>query len=422
MLPNFVIIAVSVILFAPYTSTSSEHYEVTWWAKHVVPDYYTAGRLSGRQMMHAADAGFNSIFGNYNHTEEEKFGDEELPTTYVCKQIADRLGMEFDIFPPEIWWSTREGVEYFVQKMDAMKQPTLVYCDTAYSATAIVLLGLMYKTQKDPSFKPKIYSDEFYRIGQAHGFDFDADECLNELVSSITGEPEVKLRTDPSNKLIFWRDYWYAKYISSDWFSAGKIRDKHVSAIVSGGYKAIVNVRNKRANLLNAADMYRESHNKDSDGRMSEIHMDPSQPDEYTCISLTSENQQQCDNPDGCTANLDHSGQIEMGVYNGGRGKVIPYYHIQTDDVTGELFYQYVDKLEEASSHGSVIVHCDSGRRGTAWALLAEGYFNCKNSTWALQQASYMGYRFTEDDDEYRAFIGVLDSANPNCGHQCSLP
>nr|XP_006817840.1 PREDICTED: uncharacterized protein LOC102810311 [Saccoglossus kowalevskii] len=398
----------------------------TWWAKHVTKDFYSSARLTSRQVKYASEVGFNSIFGLAVFNEVDYIGEEELPTTNVIKQIADGLAeIEYEILPQVLDWRTLESVEYFVNKMEEMTQPTLVHCVTAYSATATVLLGLLYKTQQDPNFEPKLYSDGFYHIGRAHGFDYDMDQDLMELVSLITGEPEVDLRTEPTNELIDWRSYWYAKYVSTDWWAAGQINDLHFSAVIDGGYQAIVNARKglttynnpsqEEVTLLNIMDNTGTYTNggRQSEERLLETRLDPNKPNEY--ISFTSDKNYEDQHPDEYGDHIGYNEQFEMQAWNGSHGIVVPYFHIPTDDVTAEIFYQYEDMLMEASTHGSVIVHCRSGYRATAWALLAEGYSTCKNSTWALQQASYMGYRFTEDDSEYQALIDVLDSTNPNC-------
>ncbi|XP_070544205.1 uncharacterized protein [Ptychodera flava] len=394
----------------------------TWWTKQVYSThYYTTGRLSEREVKYAGEAGFKSVFGVTNHTTPGRIGDEPVPTTDEIKQIATELaGLDFDIFPPEITtYKSMEAIEYFTAAVNDLPKPMLVYCTGSYMSTGTVLLYFLHMTQNEPSFEPKIYTEQFFQIGRAMGHDFDMEEDLIELVSEITGEPPIELRKEPNNEVEYYYLYWHAKFVSSDWFVAGQIREGHISAALDGGYKAIVNNRlgvtsppdetpsQEEVTLLNIKDYtgtYLEG-GRQSPDRLLETRLDPDKPNEY--ISPESETNFEDRNPGEFG---DDIGQNEDDEREAMQASALPYLHMPFIQITAEIFYDYVDELEAASQHGPVIVHCWVGYRATLVALLAEGYFNCRDSDWAMTQAGLMGYHYGEGSDEHKVLQEVLDS------------
>ncbi|XP_070545653.1 uncharacterized protein [Ptychodera flava] len=396
----------------------------TWWTKRVYSThFYTTGRLSEREIKYAGEAGFKSVFGVTNHTTAGYIGDEPVPTTDEIKQIATELaGLDFDIFPPEITtYKSMKAIEYFRTAVNDLPKPMLVYCTGSYTSTGTVLLYFLYMTQNEPSFEPKIYTDEFFQIGRAMGHDFDMEEDLIELVSEITGEPPIELRTEPNNEVEYYYLYWHAKFVSSDWFVAGQIRKSHILAALDGGYKAIVNNRRgvtsppyetpsqEEVTLLNIKDdtgTYEEG-GRQSPKRLLETRIDPDKPNEY--ISPDSEINFEDRNPGEFG---DEIGYNEANEQEAMQASTLPYLHMPftTSQLRADLFYSYVDELEALSRHGPVIVHCRTGYRGALVALLAEGYFNCRDSDWAMTQAGLMGYHYVEGSHEHKVLQDVLDS------------
>ncbi|XP_077999410.1 uncharacterized protein LOC144452231 [Glandiceps talaboti] len=414
-------------------STSGEDYLTAkpkaWWTKHVTLDFYTAGRLSAREVKYAAEVGFQSVFAVFNHTTPGSMGNEPLPTTDAIKYIATHLTdiKEFDIFPATIQsWRSMEAVLYFANAVTEMPKPTLVYCTASYSATATVLLYFLYMTQHDETFKPKFHSDDFFRVGRGHGHDYDMDEGLIELVSEITGEPPVELRLVPNNKLTTWATFWHAKFVSSDWFCAGQMRKTHIPATDVAGFKVIANTRlgltssshdtpsQEEVTLLNIKDYtgtYKHG-GRQKLPRLLKTRIDPKKPNEY--ISSTSRKNFEARNPGEFGDDIGYNEKLERDAVD---GSVLYYVHLPVAKTTAKLFFEYVDDLKKASEHGPVLLHSGYGGHTSAyWALLAEGYMNCLDTEWALTQADILGYYFTSD--EVQVFREVFDSPRKECAEK----
>ena len=61
----------------------------TWWAKRITDDFYTAGRITEREVKYAIEAGFKTIVTNFNFTTSGDYGGEPLPTTDEMAAIID---------------------------------------------------------------------------------------------------------------------------------------------------------------------------------------------------------------------------------------------------------------------------------------------------------------------------------------------
>ncbi|XP_006820173.1 uncharacterized protein LOC102805735 [Saccoglossus kowalevskii] len=422
---SFVIFRLLFSLLVPVYGLNPEFAEVkTWWSKQITTDYYTAGRLSTRQVKYAGEVGFKSLFAVVNHTTPGHMGTEALPITSKIKTTALQFAeVDFDILPMSNWRSMN-AVLYFNEMAQTMTKPLLVYCTAAYSSTAIVLLNLLYMTKQDPRFEPKVHADDFFRIARVHGFDFDMDVELIELVSHITGETPIKLRPKPNNKLANWGTYWHSKFVSSDWFAAGQMREGHLPAIIDAGFNAVINIRRgltqpplnipsqEEVTLLNIEDFtgtYKRG-GRQNVTRLLETRLDPDKPNKY--ITPTSEINYELRNEGEFGDDIGYNEEIERDTY----AEInISYFHLPVAHTTADLFYQYLDAFRIAAEMGHVLVHCRSGYRAAVWTLLAEGYFNCRSSDWALKQAGIMGYHFTRDSDTYGVFTEVLDSDREEC-------
>ena len=197
-----------------------------WWAKEITPDFHIAGRPTARQIKYASEGGFKSILSLYIYEDNDpgNFGGEYLPTTSEVEAMARSIGLGYKslIDKDSDWW-TPELVRNFANSIEDLPRPILLYGNRGHSIAFVTLMHMASLTKNDPGFKPRITSENFYRIAAAMGLDFTTDK-LTAAVAEITGEPVVTDPPKPDVTLANWRDWWLAHPVHKNWFAAGQLR------------------------------------------------------------------------------------------------------------------------------------------------------------------------------------------------------
>ena len=192
-LKAWIFLAFTLILTQAQHSQFDSDYPLpkTWWAKKIADDFYTAGRLSARQVKYAIEDGFKTIVGNFNYTEHGDYGGEVLPTTKEIERIIK-------LAPPTVFvggvsgqrngpWAKIDNIYAFSDLIKNKPKPILFYSDSAYSSTFITLCHLAVESKKNLRFNPRVNSTTFYQIAARHGFDYSSESNLRRLVSQVSG-------------------------------------------------------------------------------------------------------------------------------------------------------------------------------------------------------------------------------------------
>ncbi|CAH1799839.1 unnamed protein product [Owenia fusiformis] len=405
-----------------------------WWARRITKDFYTAGRLTARQIKYAHEVGFRSIVSTFNFTESETLGDEHLPSAKEYVDIAQECcGMPYKaIFLPGEGVpdaSRIEVIQRFWNVMQEFPKPVLFHCKIAFTASFVLLAHLANMTRHDNAFNPQIKSADIYRIGAEIGNDYTA-EHFRKTIAEITGEPEIENPQVPDAQPLLWRYHgWFIKPILNNWFFAGQSHYTHLELHKGGGFKSIVNLRSgisyltdkdnneindatENVNLININD-YEVINNVPNDRqsleRLANNRVFPEKPSSYLC--------------DSCQDNFESSNALEYGDeygYNEQKEREavtkagLDYYHLPVDNAARlkvDTFWKYKDSLMEAGNKGPVIIHSGSGHRAVVFGILAAGYQYGKDSAWALQRAHSIGHFYTAEinPDVIQIFKSVLD-------------
>ena len=426
-------------LYAAEGTTDDFPQAKTWWAKKITDDIYVAGRLTEREVKYAVEGGFKTIMANFNFTERGDYGGEPLPTT------DEMAAMIIDLSPEATFggvvvldspWASVRNVEHFNEMMATASRPVLLHCGVAFSSTFMVLGHFAIESRKDSNFRPKVTSKEFYDIAARHGFDFSADK-FKGVIANLTGEPIEPNPTKPHQKHPQdTSDYWHAVYLHKNMYIAGQVLTSQISAISSVGFKSIVNTRRgvvtrvgmqevpsqEEVNLLNInpnTGVYSNG-GRQSNGRLLATRVVTNRANAW--ISLNSTVNYESRNPLEYGDNIGYNENSEKSGIEAGQ---IEYHLMPIDDA-----WEWADRRESlmaASQKGPVLFHSENGTRAAVLGLLAAGWENNMNSTWALERASEIGFNFNEQNANttVQLFKSILDMPRPpSSGHviKASLP
>ncbi|XP_077997484.1 uncharacterized protein LOC144450696 [Glandiceps talaboti] len=401
-----------------------------WWTKRVTREFYTAGRLSTRQMKYAAETGFKSIVSLINTDTSGRFGEEYLPGTGESRHLAEKvLGVKFHATPTDLDWWTVDALKEFSAVTKGLPKPILVFCNDTYVSTLTVLIHVS-KTET-PSGKDT--ANHIFRLGRAMGHEYETDDRVTSLVSTITGQRLDEKAAKPSGDLPDWKKYWPAKYVSSTFFDAGQIWRSHIPRIREAGFKAVVNMRRgltlpdsdtpsqEEVTLINIPDGT-ETYFKGERQfilRLLETQKDPNKTTDYiypgSPWTVELQNDEEFGDKVGYNEEIERSAFEEAGIR---------YYHISAPYPCGqecvEIFHANKDRLVDiARQHGPVLMHCTIGYRTGFFSLLMEAYMSCRDFDWLIGQAHVIGYDF---DSEYTKsdYVALRDAlAAPR--HHCQL-
>ncbi|CAH1783486.1 unnamed protein product [Owenia fusiformis] len=275
----------------------------TWWAKRIANDFYTAGRISARQIKYAQEDGFKSIISVINFTEPLTNGLEEFPTSTDCQEIAKNAGIRYEVVVPPSgnWKQDLEFVRLFTILADSLPKPLLVHCGVSYAATFSLLNYFANKYRNDSTFTPKVDGKTFFEIASMHGMNYNEPE-FKQTVSLVTGEDisgNVAVPDIPMGQ--WWWPTWQIKPVYKNMFVAGQIHFTSLAGLNSTGFKSLINHRRgvtlspndptpsqEEASLLNIRDQtgtYAEG-GRQNITRLLATRIDPSRPNTY--ISNTS--------------------------------------------------------------------------------------------------------------------------------------
>ncbi|XP_077997766.1 uncharacterized protein LOC144450893 [Glandiceps talaboti] len=398
-----------------------------WWTKRVTREFYTAGRLSSRQMKYAAETGFKSIVSLINTDAPGRFGEEYLPDTGEARHLAEQvLRVKFYATPSDLNWWTVDALEEFSAVTKGLPKPILVFCNDTYVSTLAVLIHVS-KTET-PSGKDA--ANYIFRLGRAMGHEYETDDRVTSLVSTITGQRLDEKAAEPSGDLPDWKKYWPAKYVSSTFFDAGQIWRSHIPRIKEAGFKAVVNMR-KGLTMPNSAPSQEEVtliNVQDDTGsyakggrqfilRLLETQKDPNKTTDYiypgSPWTVELQNDEEFGDKVGYNVNLEKVEVEKAGL---------KYYHIPAPVPCAQgcldIFHANKERLMEiAKQHGPVLMHCTLGYRTGFFSLLMEAYTSCRDFDWLVDQAHVIGYDFDPESTpfDYAALKEAVASPRPHC-------
>ncbi|KAJ8302208.1 hypothetical protein KUTeg_021195 [Tegillarca granosa] len=403
-----------------------------WWAKEITPDFHIAGRLSERQLKYATEGGFNSVVSLFTYEDTCDFGRENLPTTQEAFELATKLGLQYEaILGPWDEWASVKAVELLSQVLPKLKRPVLLHCDRGYTITFVTLMYMANLTRHDPTYTPKINSENFYNITAAMGLDFTMDNT-KDVVSEITGEPVVEDPIKPNAEPEEWRDYWVAHSVYKNWYTAGQIRKAHLRVLRDAGFKSVVNMRlgmthngeksQETVTLLNIKDGT-PTYGDDKYGprqdpeTLKTLVLDPNKPNDY--ISEDSPVNYESKNAGEYGDAVGYNEELEKKSFK--KSLKLDYYHMPIDpegEFSAELFEQYKDKLLEIGKKGPVLLHCASGKRVAYIAVLAAALEHDKDLTWALKRIRELGFYVSDTHrkdvyDMYTAYLSNKSKKTP---------
>ncbi|XP_070570278.1 uncharacterized protein [Ptychodera flava] len=381
-----------------------------WWTKRITPDFFTAGRLSERQIKYAAEAGFKSIVSVFDTNAPAWIGHEYLPSTSEIQQMAnDLVKVRFHVLDVVDDKLDLKSIDEFANVEEGLPKPVLVFCNDTYTSTFIVLLHLARSKKLAP--KDGEQSKEFYRIGNAMGHQFDSDASVVHLVSTATGESPVSIVTKSPGELAKWREYWPAKFVSPTFFDAGQVWRSHIPMIKSAGFGAVINMRQGKTSIISGQPSQEEvtllnipagtqpyfKGNRQFILRLLETRIDPNKSKGY--ISPNSPWNVELQNENEFGDEVGYNEELERQAF---REAGIPYYHIPAPYPCGtdciRIFHTQRDKIAEiAKQYGRVLMHCKIGYRTGFFSLLMEAYVSCRDYDWLMGQAHIMGYDFDSD-------------------------
>ncbi len=216
----------------------------TWWAKHVTDDIYTAGRLTETQVKYAMEAGFNSMVVLWQETQEDKIGEEVLPTTSQEESIIANISeptriKQFELVTEDKTnWMTNATLKIFSNLTATLPKPILFHCDNSYQSSFLALLSLL--DQGDLNI------DSFYTKASALGFDYFKDPTLQPFIQSIYGNTTIdgdKIDHPDLSIPDWYNKYWLLKPASKEWYSAGQIQSNYLAMIDTFGFVTYINGR-----------------------------------------------------------------------------------------------------------------------------------------------------------------------------------
>ncbi|KAL8589356.1 hypothetical protein ACOMHN_021508 [Nucella lapillus] len=383
-----------------------------WWAKEITPDFHVAGQLTERQIKYAADAGFKSILSLFTYPDDEPrqtFGGDSMPDTAEAKKIAEEIaGLKFvNLLDPMDEWAGVEAVEKMTRVLRDLPKPVLMHCDRGYTITFVTLMYLANQTRHDPTFTPRITSQDFYNISAAMGLDF-LSRIPQETVSIITGEPVPKDPPRPDTVPEDWMDYWMAHPVHKNWYIAGQITRSHLSVLDEVGFRSVVNLRSgitldgkpnqEEVNLLNIKQKTGSYATEDREPRqwkkrLEETRIDPKRPNHF--ISASSEVNYESRNYEefGDEVGYQDKGE-EVAFYS----SPLDYYHMPVggDGPYGPFLDKHMTQLLKIGETGPVLVHCASAQRTSYVAVLAAAMQYNKDLDWALRRSRELGFHVTE--------------------------
>ncbi|KAL5014405.1 hypothetical protein ScPMuIL_008675 [Solemya velum] len=397
-----------------------------WWAKELTPDLHVAGRLTERQLMYAADGGFNSIVSLYHYTESKRFGAEYLPDTKEAETIARIAGLRHVTLLDEgdKDWASIEAVDRLTAVIPTLKPPVLLHCNRAYTITFVTLMYMANATRFDPEFEPKIDSDKFYRFTAIMGTDFTMS-FTREVVAEITGEDEVERPIKPNADPYEWYDYWPAHPVYKNWYTAGQIRKGHLPILEHVNF-TVINMRlgvstdgkptKEMVTLRNVRD---DTPTYDSNGnvyRQSPKSLAESviAPRDNRYISSESEVNYESTNRGEFGDEEGFNEDLERAAFD---STCLKYIHLpiaSDGPFTREIFEKYKETFLEAGRRGPVLVHCAVGKRGGFFAVLAAALQYGKDMDWALKRIAELGFEVSpqKHSDVYKLFSAYLNSKN----------
>lgn len=206
------------------------------------------------------------------------------------------------------------------------------------------------------------------------------------FVNSVTGSsdvvhPEAIEQTLASGEASYKYYYWSHRTGNSDlWFNSGQILTTHVSAIAASGYKSVISFRDDG-----------EATNK--------------LPDEDQATAGANNNEF------SDASGLYSVEQEQQAVLSSG----LSFFHLplvssNTNTWTAEQYTLYLPTLQQAEALGPVFAHCASGYRSAAYVLAYLGSQSRQCTSWALQQAAYIGvvYNSSAQSDTDKQVVQFL--------------
>ncbi|XP_070570275.1 uncharacterized protein [Ptychodera flava] len=404
-----------------------------WWTKRITADFFTAGRLSERQIKYAAETGFKSIISVFDISAPAWLGHEYLPSNREIREMTNyTLRLKYEVLSVDVAqnYLTLDNVDKFAAVVKGLPKPVLVFCNDTYTSSLTVLLHLARSKKLAP--KDGEQSKEFYRIGNAMGYQFDSDAHVVSLVSKATREPPVAIVTKSPSELAKWREYWPAKFVSPTFFDAGQVWRSHIPMIKSAGFGAVINMRQGKTSIISGQPSQEEvtllnipagtqtyfKGNRQFILRLLETRIDPNKSNGY--ISPNSPWNVELQNENEFGDEIGYNAELERQAF---REAGIPYYHIPAPYPCGSdgvrIFHEFRDRIAEiATQHRPpILMHCTIGYRTGFFSLLMEAYVSCRDYDWLMGQAHIMGYDFdsdyTQSDDV--ALQQSLQLPRPHC-------
>lgn len=318
------------------------------------------GRLTEREVSYIRYAGYNSYISTVNFTSRDTAynGMEgNFPSTQEELDLAESLGMEVYGVEAEL---TVPYVQMISNAITSMKKPVYIHCHVGFTSSLFTLLHLY--------LSGAILDSNILSEGLALGWDYQATNSTLTLINQVTGmklpltQPVLELNL--ANQESSYKTYYWTHRLSNDtWYNVGQVLETHVNAISEQGYETVVSFR---AN---------------------------GEPTTRISTDLTS----------GPIDNNEFSDQ--QGYYNVTMERLafeaagIKFFNLP---VTGSAawqastFFSYLPTLEALAKSGApVLAHCTSGYRSSAYVATYLAYSQGKCTTWAINQASKVGYSFS---------------------------
>lgn len=205
----------------------------TWWAKHITPYLYTAGRITDRQMKQAADVGFKSIISHYTYDDNMTIGEDVSYATDLARHVAKNIaGLEYEVLFSSSKGDTPLSESEIARLTDMIKQldtPIIYHCDHSNASTFYALLHVLFQNKRYSSFQYKMDALGFFETAANLGYRFIEERHL-QIVSNITKAPipdilHIEYMDTPD---WFMNHSWIVKPVYKNIYAAGQIQRNYI--------------------------------------------------------------------------------------------------------------------------------------------------------------------------------------------------
>jgi protein tyrosine phosphatase (PTP) superfamily phosphohydrolase (DUF442 family) len=383
-----------------------------WWTKKLTNNFYTAGRLTDRQVKYAAESttykSILSVFYFGSNGGRVYRGDDcadFYPSTSEYLYLARIAGIPYRHFPRGVHWLSPGGVKAFEKSVTSLPKPVLVHCYAGYSATGITLLYLLKIGQ--------FTCDDVFRHATAAGYQYWTSRTFVSLASQLSTSPNSCRRTAArmtSNTVSpSWVNYWPAKRLTDCVYIAGQIQSDQIGQIKSAGFQTIANMRKgthtlvtnkpsqEEVTLLNINSYWPSTYQNGGRQLRSNLlraRLDLNKPNSY--ISATSKD------------NFESLNECEFGDHIGYNETIerlylkknsFQYYHVPVggyfryDEEALIGHYCVLNDLFE--DRCPILFHCRTGTRSAYFAILYLAITEGRSCSWALDTSRSIGYDFS---------------------------